>query len=474
MLFARRQVQLTRFLLQGGCNRSLHALPADRVYTQLEERGIVVRQDESRAALIQHLQGSKSKGLYLGIDPTASSLHVGHLLPLMVLLHFHTAGHRVFPLIGGATGLVGDPTGRQTARDPAYLDKVHTNTESLAHQLDYFFTSASKYARRRIKDAVDLPNPVIFDNAMWHRDMKLLDFLRDVGSFAKLQTMLARESVRTRMASATGLPFSEFTYQLLQAYDFYKLHQEHDCTLQIGGSDQWGNILAGIELISRKLSADPERSPAFGILTALLLSSSNGEKLGKSAGNAVWLDSSRTSIFDFYQYFMRVEDVVTGHMLRYFTFLSLEEIEGIVEEHEGNPEKRLAQKKLAQEVTELIHGEQAVARAEAATDALFGTSLSQMRTVDLLSVLEEGRQAFLLPAEELIGKSVVQLAAKHGLTSSVSEAKQTASNGGLYLNGQSIAKNKQIAASDLLDDRFTILRAGKAKHVVLALKEEDR
>lgn len=267
---------------------------------ELTNRGFV--QDVTRSDALAHALASASLTVYAGIDPTARSLHIGHLLPLLCLFHFRSQGHTIIPLVGGATGRIGDPSGRNTERQLADIQHIQDNVSSLSESICHFFTRASSYALRRhpnIHLSASSP-PNILSNLEWHQRFTMLDFLRTVGVHARISAMINKESVKARLNSQQGISFTEFTYQLLQAYDFYHLHKHHGCSIQIGGSDQWGNIVAGLELIAKTTAPGEEAPNVFGITTPLL-TTSTGEKFGKSAGNAVWLNPGLTSIFDFYQ-----------------------------------------------------------------------------------------------------------------------------------------------------------------------------
>ncbi|THH20913.1 hypothetical protein EUX98_g8499 [Antrodiella citrinella] len=327
----------------------------------------------SRQKLKEHVQNDTT--VYAGIDPTADHLHVGHLLPLISLLHFHVRGHRVIPLIGGATGLVGDPSGRDTERALTGPIVVEDNVRNLKSAVSSFFTQATAYVRRREPNMPFKSTEVkARNNLKWFKHMNLLEFLRTVGVHSRVNSMITRDSVQSRLTSQQGISFTEFTYQLLQAYDFYRLHNTYGCSIQIGGSDQWGNIVSGIDLINR---LNPDVGPdgkhiekVFGITTPLLTTAS-GAKFGKSAGNAVALDKNHTSVFDFYQFFLRTTDGDVERYLKMFTLLPVDMIAARIKEHEEKPEARLAQRLLAAEVTELVHGDTAVREAEVATQILY-------------------------------------------------------------------------------------------------------
>ncbi|KAG6861097.1 hypothetical protein C0995_004034 [Termitomyces sp. Mi166 len=416
---------------------------------------------------------SKRQVAYVGIDPTAGSLHVGHLIPLMCLLHFHLRGHGAIPLIGGATGRVGDPSGRLTERQLADIKQVSDNVDSLTKGIHTFFKHASAYARARGLNVERLiREPAVTSNLQWHENINLLDFLRTVGVHARVNTMLNRESVKARLTSQRGLSFTEFTYQLLQAYDFYHLHKNYECTIQIGGSDQWGNILAGIELISRleNLASEDTEAKAFGLTTPLLTTAS-GEKFGKSVGNAVWLDSNLTSVFDFYQYFVKVDDADVEKYLKLFTLLSHDEITSIIKAHTAQPEKRIAQKRLAAEVTHIVHGDTGVSRAVTLTKLLFESDYNGLTAHQIISALEGDPRLVMVDETELLDSPIMKLAAKYRLMASTSASRNLVQARGLYINNQTVPESQfRVTKPQLIDERVAILRAGKDKLLILVVK----
>ncbi|CAG7850859.1 Tyrosine--tRNA ligase {ECO:0000256/RuleBase:RU361234} {ECO:0000256/RuleBase:RU361234}; AltName: Full=Tyrosyl-tRNA synthetase {ECO:0000256/RuleBase:RU361234} [Serendipita indica DSM 11827] len=432
---------------------------------------------------LQEVVEKRKIAVYAGVDPSAASLHVGNLAVLITLLHFHLNGHKVISLIGGATGQVGDPGGRTTERDLMAQELVRTNTESITRQVENFFASAREYAARRRKDQESSP-PTILNNASWHSQLSFLSFLRFPGKLVRVNSLLSRESIKARLDSTQGISFAEFTYQLLQAYDFWILHKEHDVSLQIGGSDQWGNIVSGVELIRREkalsspqveTSDTPDQDSAYG-LTIPLLTTSSGEKFGKSAGNAIWLDSKMTSIFDFYQFFVRVADADVPLYLQSLTLLSVEEIESICKEHALHPEKRIAQRKLAAEVTELIHGDSAAKGAQMASTILFeptshtalGDDLTQISL--LLGAIGENHPRVRKIASEQLGAPLTKIASSLGLVASHGKARALLQAGGLYLNNVRVTQlDKQLEASDFMGNKIAILRAGKEEHLILEL-----
>ncbi|KAH6914049.1 tyrosine-tRNA ligase [Coprinopsis sp. MPI-PUGE-AT-0042] len=448
---------------------------------ELAARGFI--QDATRRDELAKALATQPQGIYAGVDPTASSLHVGHLVPLLCLVHFHLHGHKVVPLIGSATGRIGDPSGRNTERKQQQTEQLNANISGLTQSVTSFFKRAFIHAsgRLQLKDHVQ-PDLAIHSNHVWHEKLSMLDFLQVVGVHSRVNTMMNRESVRARLSSQQGISFTEFTYQLLQAYDFYHLNKHEGCTIQVGGSDQWGNIVAGIELIGKLSATDDPTSNAYGITTPLLTTPS-GEKFGKSAGNAVWLDDKLTSVFDFYQYFFKTPDSVLSQYLNLFTFIPRTRIDQIVEEHNNQPELRFGQKTLAAEVTEMVHGTQALEKAKTITTILFPTSASNSSdsssphndysnlTRDQIVAAFESSDPRLvyIPAAELVESTpVVKLAKKCGLVASNSAAKSLVSSRGLYLNNAVVPDiQTTIAPSQLIDGSVAILRAGKDKLVVL-------
>ncbi|OZJ04820.1 hypothetical protein BZG36_02338 [Bifiguratus adelaidae] len=358
--------------------------------------------------------------VYSGLDPTAPSLHLGNLVTLMGLLHFHIKGHQAIALVGGATGFIGDPSGRSTERIPLNNDILHYNIQSIRKQLDQIFERAEAYAEKRQALDRSRGNGVhVLNNADWIGNMSVIQFLGDVGRYARIGTMLARESVKSRLQSPQGISFTEFSYQLLQAYDFYHLFRKHQCKIQIGGSDQWGNIVAGIDLIGKKhmaesLDVNAGKPQAFG-LTIPLLVTSTGEKFGKSAGNAVWLNEQMTSVYDFYQFFMRATDVDVPRYLSLFTLLPIDHIGNVVQEHMACPEQRIAQKLLADEVTEMVHGVSGLQKAQLATSVMFGEDLKRLRGNDIVDAFKhDSFRMKRIPRVEVVGKPLDAVAVLAG------------------------------------------------------------
>ncbi|KAJ7132751.1 hypothetical protein C8R43DRAFT_646529 [Mycena crocata] len=436
----------------------------------LAYRGYV--QDVTAPQLLHAALESAPQTVYAGIDPTANALHVGHLLPLMCLLHFHVRGHRIIPLIGGATGLIGDPSGRSTERERAEVETTQQNTTALVESVERFFKRAFVYADERIVlDKVKSPDVKVHNNIAWHHDMTMMDFLRNVGVHSRVNTMLNKESVRTRLESKQGISFTEFTYQLLQAYDFYHLHTHFGCSVQVGGSDQWGNILAGIALINRIDSRIPEAPPAAFGLTTPLLTSATGVKFGKTAGNAVWLEPALTSVFNFYQYFVKTSDAEVESYLKLMTLMSWAEISETMVAHQADPGQRIAQRRLASELTELVHLKSGRVSAETMTKIMFETELTNVRANDVLEAFKDDRCVYIVDPEELRNTPVVKLAVKYGLATSASAARLLVLARGLYYNNRPVPEVQfTLRPMHLIDDQLVILKAGKDKLAVLIAK----
>lgn len=394
--------------------------------------------------------------LYAGFDPTADSLHIGNLVPLLGLRRFQQAGHRPLALAGGATGLIGDPSGRTAERQLLTPEALQHNIAKVKEQLS------------RLLDFDTGPNQAkLIDNATWIAPLSFLDFLRDVGKHFSVNMMIGKESVRARMSEReAGISYTEFSYMLIQAYDFYHLRREYDCELQIGGSDQWGNITAGIDLCRKKLSAQ-----AWG-LTLPLVTTSDGSKFGKSVAGAIWLDRAKTSVYRFYQYFVQTDDRDVARFLKYFTFLPHAEIEELAQRHAERPEGRDAHKALAREVTTLIHGEQATRDAIGASDILFGGGLENISEESFKEVVAEAPVHAISP-DDLAGDGtlLVELLARSGLSPSKGQARKEVPQGGIYINNiRATDLQRRITSRDVLFEKFVLLRKGKRNYLVLSLE----
>ena len=402
------------------------------------------------------LQERLAKGpitLYCGFDPTADSLHVGSLVPLLALRRFQLCGHHPIAVAGGATGSIGDPSGKTAERQLLTHELLKANIEGVKVQLGSFMQFEG------VENAAQL-----VDNADWTAPLSFLDVLRDIGKHFKVNAMVSKESVRARMEDRdVGISYTEFSYMILQALDFHYLCETQDCELQVGGSDQWGNITAGIDLIHRK-----QNRQAYG-LTLPLITNADGTKFGKTESGAVWLDVNRTSIYQFYQFWVRVDDRDVVRYLKYFTFLSRDEVEELASQHEAEPHARIAHKALAREVTALVHGEEAVTEAIRASEILFGGELEGITEATFREVAGE------VPTCELStdrfggeGLWLPELLHEAGLAQSRGQARKDVKGGGLYVNGKRIDDEQhKLTASDLMFGKFVLLRRGKRNYAVV-------
>ena len=392
--------------------------------------------------------------LYCGFDPTADSLHVGHLMGQLTLRRFQLAGHRPLPLAGGATGMIGDPSGKSAERNLLTREQLEHNVACIKGQLS------------KLLDFDSSSNPAqLVDNATWTIGVSYLDFLRDIGKHFSVNMMVAKDSVRARMDSELGLSYTEFSYMLLQSFDFYYLRRAYDCELQIGGSDQWGNITAGTDLIRKKLQAS-----CWG-MTFPLITKSDGSKFGKTESGAVWLDPKRTSPYRFYQFFVNTEDSMLPTYLRKFTLLARAEIQALEATHAERPEVRQGHKALAREVTTLVHGAQAYEDAMRASEIMFGGRLEGVSETVFEDVVGEV-PTHALPREHLagIGMPLIDAVVAAGLASSKGAARRDIEGGGLYVNNikqGDVARNVSVA--DALFGRYLLLRKGKRSYAVLRI-----
>lgn len=403
------------------------------------------------AALTERL-GQGPVTLYCGFDPTADSLHVGNLVPLLALRRFQLQGHHAIALAGGATGMVGDPSGRSAERNLLTPDQVAHNIASIKQQLGRFLDFNAK------------ANPArMVDNSTWTAPISFLEFLRDVGKYFSVNAMLAKESVRARLESESGISYTEFSYMLLQAHDFLHLRETMNCELQVGATDQWGNITAGTDLIRKKLGV-----PAWG-LTFPLLTKSDGTKYGKSTSGAVYLDPKRTTPYRFYQFFVQAEDADVIKLLKVLTFLSPEEITALEADLKANPGARAAQKALARAVTTLVHGDTECANAIRASEIMFGGGLDGISESLFQDVVGE------IPTKELeaaklsgAGAPLVELLLHAGLAPSKGQARKDIEGGGIYVNNVRVGEaSRAVTTAELLFGKYLLLRKGKRTYTVL-------
>lgn len=422
----------------------------------LQARGLIAQTTDIDA--LSALLDEKKIALYCGFDPTADSLHIGHLLPVLALRRFQQAGHQPVALVGGATGMIGDPSFKAVERSLNSAETVQGWVESIKNQLKPFLVFEGENAA------------IMANNADWFAQMNCLDFLRDIGKHFSVNAMLAKESVKQRIErDDVGISFTEFAYALLQGYDFAELHRRHGVMLQIGGSDQWGNITWGTDL-TRRL----HQQNVFG-LTLPLVTKADGTKFGKTEGGAVWLDAKKTSPYQFYQFWLKVADADVYKFLKYFTFLSVEDIDAIEAQDRASGSKPEAQRILAEEMTRLIHGEAALEAAQRITESLFSGDESGLTENDYAQLALDG-----LPAFEVSGSlNVVEALVLSGLAKSNKEAREFVKNKAVLLNGETAAANNPDHAAERPDDaymiieahkrfgRYTIVKRGKRNHALL-------
>jgi tyrosyl-tRNA synthetase len=420
------------------------------IFADLQWRGLIHQSTD--AAFLTDWLKTGSRTVYAGFDPTADSLHVGSLMPLLYLRRFQRAGHRPIALVGGATGMIGDPSGKSQERNLLSIGQLRANVEGILQQM------------RGVLDFSDGDDgAILINNFDWMRDFSYLDFLRDIGKNFPVNVMLAKDSVKARLESDAGLSYTEFSYMLLQAYDFVYLYDKFQCQLQVGGSDQWGNITAGIDLGRRMRSAQ-----LYGI-TCPLLTKTDGSKMGKTESGTVWLSAERTSQYEFYQYWVRVADEDAGKCLRFLTELSHEEIEHLDQARQAAPERRESQIRLAEELTRLIHGPEGLQIAQRATDVLYGAVIDEL-TDEQLSIIFRDVPRGEAPRSELDGEGLplIDALVTAGLAKSKGEARRTISQGGAYVNNRRESSlERRLTRQDLAGESTIVLRTGKQKYSLL-------
>ena len=404
----------------------------------------------------EYLLKNKTTG-YIGFDPTADSLHIGSLVPIILLMHFQKSGHTPIALVGGATGMVGDPSGKSDERnllDEATLTK---NVAGVKAQLTRFLDF-----KNGVENAAELVN-----NYDWMKDISLIDFVRDVGKHITVNYMIAKDSVKKRLASdsMTGMSFTEFTYQLFQGYDFYHLYKEKNCMLQMGGSDQWGNITTGTELVRRKAQGK------VYALTCKLITKADGSKFGKTAGGNIWLDANRTSPYKFYQYWLNASDEDAEKYIKIFTFLDKKTIEDLIVEHRGSPHLRILQKRIGKEVTIMTHGKEAYDNAIKASNILFGRSTAEdLKTLDeqtFLDVFEGVPQTEVKRSSIDNGLDIVAAFADNGFLKSNSEVRRALKENSIAVNKEKVNEDCVINSNDLIANKYVLLQRGKKSYFLL-------
>lgn len=418
----------------------------NEILADLEWRGAVNQVTDLDG--LQKLTEEKAVSLYCGADPTGDSLHIGHLIPFMILKRFQMAGHHPIIVIGGGTGSIGDPSGRKSERQLQTMDQVQHNKEALTKQMTRLFGTE---------------NFDIVDNYDWLSKISLLDFLRIYGKEFPINVMLNKEVVASRLSA--GISFTEFTYQILQSIDFLTLYREHDVQLQIGGADQWGNITAGTDLI-HKLEGSEAR--VYGLTIPLMLKA-DGTKFGKTAGGAVWLDAEKTTPYEFYQFWLNQDDRDVVKYLKYFTFLSHDEIEALAEKVATEPEKREAQRTLAREVTNFVHGQKAVEEAEHISAALFTGDLTDLSAEEIEQGFKGMPSATIAPTKINLVEFLVDLTK---IEPSRRQAREDIQNGAIYVNGQRQNETGfEVDTNAAFDGKFVIIRKGKKKYTLVRIAD---
>ena len=414
------------------------------IFEELKARGLVFQTTDEEALVKALTEGVVS--YYSGYDPTADSLHLGHLVPILVMRHLQLAGHKPYALVGGATGLIGDPSFKDAERSLQTKDTVDGWVTKIQGQLSRFldFENGDNKAQ-------------MVNNYDWFSGISFIDFLRDVGKYFTVNYMMSKESVKKRIE--TGISYTEFAYQIMQGYDFYELNDKHNVTLQIGGSDQWGNMTAGTELLRRKADKTGH------VMTVPLITDSTGKKFGKSEGNAVWLDATKTSPYEMYQFWLNVMDEDAVRFLKIFTFLSLDEIAEIEKEFDAARHERLAQKILAKEVVSLVHGEEAYKQALKITEQLFAGNIKNLSAAELKQGLSNVPNNTVQADDD---RNIVELLVASGVVTSKRQAREDVQNGAIYVNGQRLQDlDYNLTDSDKIDGELTVIRRGKKKYFVL-------
>lgn len=421
---------------------------ADNAFDELKWRGLVYDATES----VPDMLGKAPVSVYNGFDATADSLHVGHMVPLMALARLQRFGHMPIAVAGGGTSMIGDPSGRTAERQLLSREAIESNLEIIRQQLSHFLDFEIK------------SNPArLVNNADWLLSLNLVDFLRDIGKHFTINYMISKESVKMRLEREDGISFTEFSYMLLQSYDFLHLHDHLNCTLQTGGSDQWGNITAGVELIRRM------RGKPAGALVYPLITKADGTKFGKTASGSVWLSALRTSPYRFYQFWLNTDDRDVLNYLKFFTWLDEAEVRELAESLAQRPEQRDAQRRLAREMTAMVHDQTALQKAEQASQVLFGAELSGLSAAEVADIFADVPSS-RIPSERLKGEGlpIAELIIECSLVPSKAEARRAVEAGGIYLNNRRVADiSSRVKSADLVDGRFLVLRRGRKNYALV-------
>lgn len=416
------------------------------IIDELEWRDAINQQTDAEG--LRELTNTKAVSLYCGVDPTGDSMHIGHLIPFMVLKRFQLAGHRPVILIGGATGTIGDPSGRQTERSLQTMEEVQANVDALTAQMKKLFVTEGDNQVRMV------------NNYDWTHKINVIDFLRDFGKNFSINTMLAKDVVSSRLDS--GISYTEFSYQILQSLDFLHLYNHEDVQLQIGGSDQWGNITSGLDLIRKKEGAEAK---AFGLTIPLMLKA-DGTKFGKTAGGAVWLDPNKTTPFEFFQFWANTDDRDVVKYLKYFTFLDKQTIDGLAEKVQTEPHKRDAQKALAEEMTRFVHGEELLEQAKRITAALFSGDIKSLTADEI----EQGFKEMPTFHADKETKNIVDWLVDLGIEPSKRQAREDITKGAISMNGERVGELElDVTAEHAIGGRFIIIRKGKKNYSLVKL-----
>jgi len=420
------------------------------IYETLEKRGLIAQSTDPG---LGELLAKERFTIYVGFDPTSSSLHLGNLVPIMALAHFQRAGHAVLALVGGATAMVGDPSGRSDERNLLSAEQVKQNAEGVRQQLSHFLDFEGPNAA------------VMVDNYDWTSRMSFIDWLRDVGKYFTVNYMVAKESVKSRMQSEQGISYTEFSYMTMQAYDFLHLYDQFGCKLQGGGSDQWGNITAGIDLIRRL-----RQTQAYG-LTFPLITTASGAKFGKSAGNALWLDSARTSPWEFYQYLVRQDDRDVARFLRIYTFLPDARLAELEEQIASKPEQRAAQKALAYEVTAIVHGADVAREIQHAAEIVYDDRIQGISDRTLRDVFASVPSVDVAAAQVSAGIDILDLIIQSGMVKSKGEGRRLLDAGGVYVNNLRVGGGMKITPEHLASESLIVLRSGKKNYFLVHVNQ---
>ncbi|MGM1047137.1 MAG: tyrosine--tRNA ligase [Bacillota bacterium] len=418
------------------------------IIDELEWRGAINQQTDAEG--LRKLTSEKSVSLYCGVDPTGDSMHIGHLIPFMMLKRFQMAGHRPVILIGGATGTIGDPSGRTSERTLQTMDQVQKNVDALTAQMKKLFVNEGDTGLRMVNN---------FD---WTHNLTILDFLRDFGKNFSVNTMLAKDIVASRLDS--GISFTEFSYQILQSMDFHHLFTQLDVQLQIGGADQWGNITSGLDLIRKKEGSEAK---AFGLTIPLMLKA-DGTKFGKTAGGAIWLDPNKTTPFEFYQFWANTDDRDVIRYLKFFTFLTKEQIDELEVKVQTEPHKREAQLKLAEEMTRFVHSEEALIQAQKITEALFSGEIKSLTADEI----EQGFKEMPTFHASKESKNIIDWLVDLGIEPSKRQAREDVTRGAISMNGEKVTDmDMEVSVDNSIDGRFIIIRKGKKNYSLVKLGE---